>query len=176
MHQILASDQDLPKGKQTTLGLYVSASEAYDMLKADPDSVKIIDVRTPEEYGFIGHPDQAWNIPLAFVTYSRKDGVTTYGPVWNTAFVDEVRSISGPDDTLLLMCRGGDRSAMAVNMLAKAGIDKAYTIIDGFEGDLVNDPGSVFHGQRLRNGWKNSVPWVFTIDPERIILENSAQQ
>ena len=125
--------QPPPKNKQTTLGLYVDAAQAYEMWKADPEKVKIIDVRTPEEYGFIGHPDTAWNIPLAFVTYQRKDGVTKYGPKWNADFVAEVKKIAGPTDTLLLMCRSGDRSAMAVNQLAAAGLNNAYTITDGFE-------------------------------------------
>ena len=65
---------------------------------------------------------------------------------------------------------------MAVNQLAAAGIKNAYTITDGFEGDKVDDPGSVFHGKRMRNGWKNTVPWVYTIDPEKIILEEVASQ
>ena len=170
------SDQHLPKSKQTSLGLYVTALEAYEMWKADPDRIKIIDVRTPEEYGFIGHPDQAWNIPLAFVTYRRQKGLTIYGPKWNPSFVEEVRTIAGATDTLLVMCRSGDRSAMAVNQLAEAGLKNVYTIIDGFEGDKVNDPGSVFNGKRMRNGWKNSAPWIYTIDPEKIILEEVASE
>ncbi len=44
------STEELPKEKQTTLGLYVTSAEAYDMWKADPEKVKILDVRTPEEY------------------------------------------------------------------------------------------------------------------------------
>ena len=164
----------LPERKQTTLGLYADAAQSYEMWKADPERVKIIDVRTPEEYGFIGHPDTAWNIPFAFVTYKRKNGITEYGPKWNTDFVDEVKKIAGPSDTLLVMCRSGDRSAMAVNQLAAAGIKDAYTVTDGFEGDKVDDPDSVFHGKRMKNGWKNSVPWVYTIDPEKIILEEGA--
>jgi len=39
---------DVPKGKQTALGLYVTAAKAYEMWKAAPDKVKVIDVRTPE--------------------------------------------------------------------------------------------------------------------------------
>ena len=46
----------LPKMKQTTLGLYVTAAQSYEMWKAAPDKVKIIDVRTPEEFAFVGHP------------------------------------------------------------------------------------------------------------------------
>ncbi len=40
---------ELPKAKQTTLGLYVTAAQAYEMWKAAPETVKVIDVRTPEE-------------------------------------------------------------------------------------------------------------------------------
>ena len=166
----------LPKGKQTTLGLYVTAAQAYEKWKSAPDEVKVIDVRTPEEYAFIGHPEKAWNIPFAFVTYQRKDGKTEFGPKMNPDFVAEVTRIAGPNDTLLLMCRSGDRSAMAVNKLAAAGFTNVYTIIDGFEGDKVTDPESVFYGKRMRNGWKNSAPWVYDIDPEKIILEEYASK
>jgi hypothetical protein len=51
-----------------------------------------------------------------------------------------------------------------------------YTVTDGFEGDKVDDPGSVFHGKRMRNGWKNSAPWIYTIDPEKIILEEGVSE
>jgi rhodanese-related sulfurtransferase len=172
----VAADRQLPKGKQTTLGLYVTAVQAYEKWKAAPDQVKVIDVRTPEEYAFIGHPEMAWNIPFAFVTYQRKDGKTEYGQKMNSDFVAEVKTIAGPTDTLLLFCRSGDRSAMAVNNLAVAGFKNVYTIIDGFEGDKVTDPESVFYGKRMRNGWKNSAPWVYDIDPEKIILEESSSK
>ncbi len=162
---------ELPKEKQTTLGLYVTAAQAYEKWKAAPGSLKVIDVRTPEEYAFVGHAEMAWNIPVAFVTYLRKDGKTEYGPRMNQDFVAEVKGLVQPTDTLLLMCRSGGRSAMAVNQLAAAGFKSVYNITDGFEGDKVEDPGSVFFGKRMRNGWKNSVPWTYGIDPERIILE-----
>ena len=35
------------------------------MWKADPERVHLIDVRTPEEYVFVGHAEMARNIPLA---------------------------------------------------------------------------------------------------------------
>ena len=172
----VAVDRQLPKAKQTTLGLYLTAAQAYEKWKAAPDKVKVIDVRTPEEYAFIGHPEMAWNIPFAFVTYQRKNGKTEYGPKMNPDFVAEVKKIAGPADTLLLTCRSGDRSARAVDRLAAAGFNNVYTIIDGFEGDKVTDPESVFYGKRMRNGWKNSVPWVYDIDPEKIILEEAASK
>ena len=168
------ANSELPKEKQTILGLYVNAAQAYEKWRAAADKVKIIDVRTPEEYAFVGHPDECWNVPLAFATYRRRNGITEYGPEMNPNFVAEVKMIAEPNDTLLLMCRSGGRSAMAVNLLAAAGLKNVYNVIDGFEGDKVNDPGSVFHGKRMRNGWKNSAPWVYTIDPEKVILEEGA--
>jgi rhodanese-related sulfurtransferase len=128
-------------------------------------------VRTPEEYAFVGHPEMAWNIPYAFVTYQRRDGKTEYGPKLNPTFVAEVQKLAKPGDTLLVMCRSGDRSARAVDLLAAAGITNAYSVVDGVEGDKVTDPDSVFVGKRMKNGWKNSAPWVYTLDPEKIILE-----
>ncbi len=165
-----------PKAKQTTLGLYVTAAEAYEMWKASPDKVKVIDVRTPEEFAFVGHPEMAWNIPVAFVSYQRRDGKFEYKAEPNKAFVDLVKEIAQPTDVLLLTCRSGGRSAMAVNQLAAAGFSKAYNIVDGVEGDLVQDPESVFNGKRMKNGWKNSAPWVYSIDPEKVILEESSSK
>jgi len=136
--------------------------------------VKVIDVRTPEEFAFIGHPEMAVNVPFVFVAYDRKDGKVTYGPKMNADFVAEVKSLAGPNDTLLVTCRSGGRSAMAVNQLAAAGFRRAYNIIDGVEGDKVDDPGSVFHGKHMRNGWKNSAPWVYDLDPEQFMLEEGA--
>jgi rhodanese-related sulfurtransferase len=163
----------LPKEKQTVLGLYVTAKEAYDKWKADPDNVKIIDVRVPEEYAFVGHPEMSWNIPVAFVTYHRKAGKFEYAVKMNPHFVADVKKLAQPTDTLLVTCRSGGRSAIAVNMLAAAGFKNAYNIVDGVEGDKVTDPESVFCGKRMKNGWKNSAPWVYDFDPEKIIIEET---
>ena len=164
----------LPKAKQTTLGLYVTAAQAYEMWKAAPDKVKVIDVRTPEEYALVGHPEMAWNIPIAFVTYEVKDGKFVHGSRPNSAFVAQVKEIAQPTEVLLVTCRSGGRSAMAVNALAKAGFTHAHNIVDGIEGDLVDDPESVYYGKRMKNGWKNSAPWVYGVDPEKIILEEGS--
>jgi rhodanese-related sulfurtransferase len=166
----------LPEEKQTSRGLYITAAQAYEKWKATPDSVKVIDVRTPEEDAFVGHAEMAWNIPVAFETYQRKDGKTEYGARPNPDFVAEVKKLTASDDTLLLMCRSGGRSANAVNQLAAAGFKKVYNITDGFEGDKEEDPDSVFLGKRMRNGWKNSAPWTYGIDPEKIILEEGASK
>jgi rhodanese-related sulfurtransferase len=69
------------------------------------------------------------------------------------------------------MCRSGGRSAMAVNQLAEAGFKRVFNITDGMEGDLVDDPDSVYRGQRMKNGWKNSgLPWTYAPTPDRMML------
>ena len=172
-----AVSRELPKGKQTTLGLYVTAAQAYEKWKAAPDKVKVIDVRTPEEFALIGHPEMAWNIPLGFITYERKDGKTQHGVRMNAGFVAEVKKLAQPDDTLLVLCRSGGRSAMAVNQLAAAGFKYAYNVVDGMEGDKVRDPASVFQGKRMVNGWKNSgLPWNYSLDPEKILIEEGSSK
>ena len=172
-----AADSQLPERKKTTLELYVTAKEAYEMWRAAPDEVKIIDVRTPEEYALIGHPEAAWNIPYGFITYRRVNGKFEHGASLNPDFVAEVESIAQPTDTLLLTCRSGDRSARAVNLLAAAGFTNAYTITDGVEGDKVEDPASVFFGKRMTNGWKNrGLPWVYSIDPDKILIEEATSK
>ena len=86
---------------------------------------------------------------------------------FNPDFVSAVRESCGPTDTILAMCATGGRGAMAVNTLAQAGFTKVYNIINGFEGDRVNDPGSVYHGKHMRNGWKNlGLPWGYDFDPD----------
>lgn len=163
------ADPELPEAKQTSLALYVTAREAYEKWKADPDDITVLDVRTTEEYLFIGHAPMAWNVPLFSQTYEWDADKQRFAMNPNPDFVAQVMGFAGPSDTILVMCRSGGRSAMAVNLLAKAGFTNAYSITDGMEGDAVKDPESVFLGQPLRNGWKNSgIPWTYQPDPERM--------
>jgi hypothetical protein len=60
---------NIPKEKQTVFGLYVTAKEAYEKWKTDPEKVMILGVRTPEEYLFVGHPTMAWKIPFSVQLY-----------------------------------------------------------------------------------------------------------
>jgi rhodanese-related sulfurtransferase len=167
--------QTLPKEKQTTLGLYVTAKEAYEKWQADPEKVKIFDVRTPEEFIFVGHPTMAWKIPVAVQVYEWEAGKKEFPMKPLPDFASRVKQVAKPSDTILVMCRSGGRSAIAVNMLAKAGFKNVYNIIDGMEGDTVDDPHSVFQGQHLKNGWKNSgCPWTYNLTPDRMVLPKPA--
>jgi rhodanese-related sulfurtransferase len=143
---VQANEPRLPDSKRTSLGLYVTAKEAYEKWMSDPGSVKIIDVRTPQEFQLIGLPNMASKVPL---TTSARE------------FVGRLKRIAQPDDTVLVICRSGNRSAVAVEMLAQAGFTNAYTVTDGFEGDREKDPSSPNYGKRTVNGWKNAgLPWT----------------
>lgn len=162
---------ELPKDKQTTLGLYVTAKQAYEKWIVAPDKVKILDVRTPEEYIYIGHPAMAWNIPAFLQTYEWDEEKKHYSMKPNPDFMQNIREVFQPEDIILVTCRSGGRSAMAVNQLAAAGFKNVYNITDGFEGDIAKDTESVFAGQRMVNGWKNSgLPWIYTIDPKMMLI------
>ena len=84
----------------------------------------------------------------------------------NTAIFSIVRSVVLKP----LPFENPDRIVLFANLYPKAGFTKAYPIIDGMEGDPVTDPDSVFLGQRLKNGWKNSgAPWTYELTPERLL-------
>ncbi len=163
------SSRQVSEKRQTSLGLYVTAQEAYKRWKAGPERVNILDVRTPEEYVFVGHAEMARNIPLVFVTRQWDADNNEFVVEPNPDFIPNVKGLFTLTDMLLVMCRTGGRSAKAVNALASVGFVNVYNIIDGMEGDKVNDPGSVNYGKRMKNGWKNSgSPWTYDVNPELI--------
>jgi len=150
----------------TESGRDVTAEKAYQMWQSDMDNVKIIDVRTRAEYALVGHPPMAFTIPLAFWT-DRFDPVKkTYRLKANPDFVKEIKNRFSKEDTLLLLCRSGQRSGIAAKHLRNAGFSNVYNITDGFE-------GSPFPGKKIfsttvvpKNGWKNSgAPWTYELNP-----------
>ncbi len=157
---------NLSKEKQTVLGLYVTAPEAYAKWQAAPDQVKILDVRTPEEFLFVGSPEMAWKIPAFAQSYEWDATKAQFPMKLLPDFVARVQAVAKPDDTLMVTCRSGGRSAIACNLLAQAGFKQVYNIVDGMEGDGNGDSASVPQG-----GWKNSgCPWTKKLAPERLVL------
>jgi rhodanese-related sulfurtransferase len=161
----------VPAPKRTKLGQYFSSQEAAKFVEQNASKTLFLDIRTTAEVTFLGMPMQA----DASVPYMKEPEF----PVWdsvkatfklepNSDFVPEVRrrlsaKQLGPSDAVVLICRSGDRSAAAANLLAEAGFKNVYSVVDGFEGDLAADgPKS---GQRAVNGWKNAgLPWSYKLD------------
>ena len=169
------SSHQVREAKTTSLGLYVTAREAYEMWKGDPEEIKVIDVRTFEEYVLIGHAEMAANVPLAFPTYTWDANKGNYSVVINSDFIAHVQRAfqSGgyhPGHVPIRRSqRHGDQCA------GQGWLYEVHNIIDGFEGDKVEDPESVFHGKRMRNGWKNSAPWTYQLDPELVWLPSEVE-
>jgi rhodanese-related sulfurtransferase len=167
-----SAPREVPETNRTAPGLYASPQEAYTMWRADPHHMHFLDVRTFEEYIFVGHFEFAKNVPLVFPRYDPAGPSMPGRPPGcsgepNPDFVASVREAIEPGDTVLCMCTTGARAAMAVNLLAQSGYARVYNIVNGFEGDRVDDPGSVYHGQHLRNGWKNAaLPWCYEFHPD----------
>jgi len=155
--------------KHTTLGKYATSFEAYEMWKANPTKVKIIDVRTPEEYVLVGHAPMAINIPSMLWTGKWNSEEKEFDLETNAEFEALVKQKVGLGEMIMVMCRSGIRSAAAVNRLAKVGFTNTYNIIEGFEGDMVTDEDSFYIGKRVKNGWKNSpAPWTYQLNPDLI--------
>ena len=161
------ADPSIPEKKQTVLGLYLTAREAYVKWHTDKANIKILDVRTPGEYIFVGHAPMAVNIPIRFLAPKVDAASGKPRMPLNDNFIEEVRKRFQPADTIFVMCRSGGRSAAAVNTLDKAAYNQVYNIVDGFEGDALSVPGSYNNGRRIVNGWKNAgLPWTYTLDPQ----------
>jgi len=162
----------VPEKKRTTLGLYLSPKEAYNM--ASKGKVLFIDVRTREEVNFLGMPTVAdANIPYMEMDpmYAWNDKKSTYKLLPNSGFVSTVEDrvkAKGFDKNspIILMCRSGDRSALATNLLAKAGFTKVYSVVTGFEGNMSKQ------GRRSMDGWKNAgLPWSYKLSKAKMTLE-----
>ncbi len=163
--------EKIPAEKQTQLGLYVTAQEAHAKWQADPEKVKILDVRTPEEYAFVGHAEMARNIPLMFMAYEWDAEKNRPVMKRNPEFLTQVKETLKPHDTILVTCRSGQRSKLACDLLSEAGFKKVYNIVDGMEGDAVKDPNLADFGKRTINGWKNAgLPWTYDIDAKLMYL------
>lgn len=164
---------EVPKDKQTTLGKYLTANEAHDLVTAERDKVLFVDVRTAAELMFVGMTnDIDAHVPFVDLpsppAWDDKNGRLQLVP--NPSFVSEVEALLarkglGKADKVIVICRSGDRTVKAVNALAGAGFTNAWSVYEGFEGDLSPD------GRRTVNGWKNAgLPWTYKLDKGKLFL------
>lgn len=163
----------VPKDKQTKLGKYYTPKEAAETLQKDGRKLVFLDVRTRGEVEFVGLPVGIdAHVPYAdlneFGSWDAKAG--RYKIDLNSNFGGDVgRAVArkglGKDAQIILICRSGDRSARAANLLADLGYGNVYTIVEGFEGDLSKG------GRRTVNGWKNAgLPWTYRLERAQAYL------
>lgn len=130
----------------------LTPQKTWETLKTDPNSV-LIDVRTPEEWSWVGVPDvAALGREMFFVPWALFPKMEQ-----NPNFVADISKITKPadDKVILLICRSGVRSAYGASLLTANGFNHCYNVAHGFEGDkdASGHRGTV-------NGWKVSgLPW-----------------
>ncbi len=158
---------ELSLNKVTSLGLYLTSTEAYRHKTENP-KILFLDVRTRAEVNFLGMPDVAdANIPVKPLTRFLANSGKAYQRVNNLDFVPAVADMIArkglePDPVIFIMCRNGKGSAIATNLLAAHGYTKVYSVIDGYEGDMDAQ------GKRTVNGWRNEgLPWSYGIGKDR---------
>ncbi|KAK3134602.1 hypothetical protein QOZ80_6AG0551220 [Eleusine coracana subsp. coracana] len=93
---------------------------AYELQQAGH---RYLDVRTEGEFS-AGHPQGAVNIP-----YMHNNGS---GMTKNTHFLEQVSTIFGKDDEIIVGCQSGKRSLMAAAELCAAGFNAVTDIAGGF--------------------------------------------
>ena len=131
-------------GTQAFAPASVSPPEAWALVSRG--DALLVDVRTPEELTFVGHVPGSLNVPWATGTSLTR----------NPRFVRELESrVPDKNRRVLLLCRSGKRSALALEAAQKAGYTQASNISEGFEGELDAQ------GQRGHlGGWRShALPW-----------------
>ncbi len=169
-----ANPKGLPDAKQTQSGLYLEAREVPRFIEQQGGATKVlfIDVRTRAEAMFVGMSNSV-DALVPFVELQELmtdwDGQrNSYKLEPMQEFVAEIgRRLQqkglAKDDTVVLICRSGDRSSRAANRLLEAGYSRVFTVVDGFEGDLSTD------GRRSVNGWKNAgLPWGYKLEKAKM--------
>jgi rhodanese-related sulfurtransferase len=165
----------VPAAKKTKIGQYLSSQEAANFVDKNGTKLLFLDVRTPAEITFLGMPAQAdANVPYMMEPEFRTwdSAKSTFKLETSPDFLPEVRrrlAAKGltAEAPIVLICRSGDRSAAAANLLSEAGFKNVYSVVDGYEGDMATEGPKA--GQRALNGWKNAgLPWSYKLDKAKM--------
>ena len=164
----------VPETKRNKSGLYLEAKDVPAFIDANGGSAKVLflDIRTRAEAMFVGMPTTVDAlVPFVEVQELMSDWDTQRGayklePMQD--FAPEVlRRLHAKQltqaDTVVLICRSGDRSGRAATRLAEDGFTRVFSVIDGFEGDLSAE------GRRDVNGWRKAgLPWSYKLDKAKM--------
>jgi rhodanese-related sulfurtransferase len=120
--------------------------ETWALMQARPEAV-LIDIRMEIESMYVGRPPGAINIPWYEYPEFTPDAAEF------SRLVEE--QAGGKSITVILLCRSGQRSLEAAQVLEDAGFADVVNVVHGFEGDL----DAQFHRSTL-NGWRfDQLPW-----------------
>jgi len=148
----------------------IDAVTAYRM--AMSQKVPMIDVRTSEEYQFVGHIPFAYSLPVK-VWGKWDDKKNQFALDANAEFARQFET-QFPDKNAayIITCRSGHRSTAAIDLLLKAGYTNLHNLWEGFEGIPVKDKDLPSAGMKNVDGWKNKgLPATWDMDPKLIVLK-----
>ena len=162
----------VPEEMRTQQGLYLYPKQAHQFVRAQKGKVLFVDVRTRAEAQFLGMatPVDALVPYVEFQEFMTDwdEERSFYKLEPFSDFVPEVgRRLQAKglskSDPVVLICRAGERSSRAANLLADSGYTRVYTVVYGFEGELSDA------GRRNVNGWKkDNLPWSFELDKAKM--------
>ena len=162
----------VPEEMRTQQGLYLLPKQAHQFVRAQKGKVLFVDVRTRAEAQFLGMaaPVDALVPYVEFQEFMTDwdEERSFYKLEPFSDFVPEVgRRLQAKglskSDPVVLICRAGERSSRAANLLADSGYTRVYTVVYGFEGELSDG------GRRNVNGWKKAnLPWSFELDKAKM--------
>ncbi|MGA1842768.1 MAG: rhodanese-like domain-containing protein [bacterium] len=161
----------------------ITAQEACDMVANN--QAKLIDVRTLEEYVFVGSPAlESGGDPIAYlIPWEHLKGIDEYGNNEyriNPDFDELIEQTFGDDknQALIIICRSGNRSTYAADRMEELGFSNVYEVDNklremtsypggrgGFQGSSYNSSYSGYRGYpgRLPNGLGSSIVKVQTV-------------
>ena len=162
----------IPEEMRTQQGLYLSPVQAHQFVRAQKGKVLFVDVRTRAEAQFLGMatPVDAL-VPYVEFQEFMTDWDETRSFYKLEPFSDFVPEVGrrlqakglSKNDPVVLICRSGERSSRAANLLADSGYTRVYTVVYGFEGELSDS------GRYNVNGWKNAkLPWSFELEKSKM--------
>jgi rhodanese-related sulfurtransferase len=168
--------EKLPTIKRTKLGLYLTPQQAHEMMQKDGKNILFLDIRTRAEAMYVGMPGGV-DALVPYVEHQEimvewDDRRNIYMLESNIDFTKEVERRQkakglNKEATVILICRSGDRSAKASDLLEMHGFKKVFSITEGFEGDMGKEGAQA--GRRLLNGWKNAgLPWSYKLDKAKM--------
>jgi rhodanese-related sulfurtransferase len=135
--QVRRIEQELPYAGAVT------PVEAWRLVSLG--AAKIIDVRTPPEFKFVGSVPDTPNVEWR-----------GHDLLPSAMFIDGLRRVAGASEAVLLLCRSGVRSHAAARAATEAGFRRVYNVLEGFEGQR-NDAG---HRSEV-DGWRrHGLPWI----------------
>jgi rhodanese-related sulfurtransferase len=162
----------VPEEQRSKIGLYLMPKQTPAFIKAQDGKVLFLDVRTRAEAQFLGMA-QGVDALVPYVEFQEfmtdwDDNRGFYKLEPFNDFVPEVeRRLKakglGKTDPIIIICRSGERSARAADLLGSLGYTRVYTVLYGFEGELSAK------GRRNLNGWKNDgMPWSYELDRSKM--------